>query len=34
VPITYRARTRAEGKKLTTADGLRVLATLARCRVL
>jgi glycosyltransferase involved in cell wall biosynthesis len=34
VPITYRARSRAEGKKLTTADGLRVLATLARCRVL
>jgi dolichol-phosphate hexosyltransferase len=34
VPIAYRARTRAEGKKLTAKDGLRVLATLARCRVL
>lgn len=33
VPITYRARSRGEGKKLTSADGLRVLATLARCRV-
>ncbi|HYX89049.1 MAG TPA: glycosyltransferase family 2 protein [Gaiellaceae bacterium] len=33
VPITYRARRREEGKKLTAADGLRVLATLARCRV-
>ena len=33
VPITYRARSRGEGKKLTPADGLRVLATLARCRV-
>ncbi len=34
VPIAYRARTRAEGKKLTAKDGFRVLATLARCRVL
>lgn len=33
VPITYRARTRGEGKKLTARDGFRVLATLARCRV-
>lgn len=33
VPITYRARRREEGKKLTAVDGLRVLATLARCRV-
>jgi glycosyltransferase involved in cell wall biosynthesis len=33
VPIAYRARTRDEGKKLTTLDGLRVLRTLARCRV-
>jgi len=34
VPVTYRARTREEGKKLTSLDGLRVLATLLRCRVL
>jgi glycosyltransferase involved in cell wall biosynthesis len=33
VPIDYRARTRAEGKKLTALDGLRVLRTLVRCRV-
>jgi len=33
VPITYRARTREEGKKLTAVDGLRVLRTLVRCRV-
>lgn len=33
VPITYRARSREEGKKLTTMDGLRVLRTLVRCRV-
>ena len=33
VPITYRARSRAEGKKLTAVDGLRVLRTLIRCRV-
>jgi dolichol-phosphate hexosyltransferase len=32
VPITYRARTREEGKKLTALDGLRVLRTLVRCR--
>ena len=33
VPITYRARRREEGKKLTPVDGLRVIATLARCRL-
>jgi glycosyltransferase involved in cell wall biosynthesis len=33
VPITYRARRREEGKKLRPVDGLRVLATLARCRI-
>jgi dolichol-phosphate hexosyltransferase len=33
VPITYAARSREEGKKLTAFDGLRVLKTLARCRV-
>lgn len=33
VPATYRARSREEGKKLTALDGLRVLWTLARCRV-
>jgi glycosyltransferase involved in cell wall biosynthesis len=33
VPITYRARAREEGKKLTALDGLRVLRTLLRCRV-
>lgn len=33
VPITYRARGREEGKKLTGADGLRVIATLARERL-
>jgi glycosyltransferase involved in cell wall biosynthesis len=33
VPITYRARRREEGKKLTPVDGLKVLATLARCRI-
>jgi len=34
VPISYRARTREAGKKLTTLDGLRVLRTLLRCRVM
>jgi glycosyltransferase involved in cell wall biosynthesis len=34
VPIPYRARSRGEGKKLRAADGLRVLGTLTRCRVL
>jgi glycosyltransferase involved in cell wall biosynthesis len=33
VPISYRARTREEGKKLTVLDGLRVLRTLVRCRL-
>jgi glycosyltransferase involved in cell wall biosynthesis len=33
VPVTYRARSRANGKKLTAIDGLRVLATLVRNRV-
>jgi len=33
VPISYKARGRAEGKKLTAIDGLRVLRTLIRCRV-
>jgi glycosyltransferase involved in cell wall biosynthesis len=34
VPITYRARSREDGKKLTSLDGLRVLRTLVRCRIL
>ena len=33
VPISYRARSREEGKKLTSLNGLRVLRTLVRCRV-
>jgi glycosyltransferase involved in cell wall biosynthesis len=33
VPVTYRARSREAGKKLTAMDGLRVVWTLARCRV-
>jgi glycosyltransferase involved in cell wall biosynthesis len=32
VPVRYRARGRAEGKKLTAADGLRVIRVLAECR--
>lgn len=32
VPITYRARSREQGKKLTALDGFRVLRTLLRCR--
>jgi glycosyltransferase involved in cell wall biosynthesis len=32
VPISYKARSRDEGKKLTSTDGLRVLRTLVRCR--
>jgi glycosyltransferase involved in cell wall biosynthesis len=32
VPVTYRARSTEEGKKLNSADGFRVLATLLRCR--
>jgi dolichol-phosphate hexosyltransferase len=34
VPITYTARSRDEGKKLTAVDGLHVIRTLLRCRVL
>ena len=34
VPIHYRARSREAGKKLTSTDGLRVLRTLIRCRVM
>jgi glycosyltransferase involved in cell wall biosynthesis len=34
VSISYRARSRAEGKKLTAADGLRVLRALLRCRLM
>jgi len=33
VPITYTARSREEGKKLTALDGVRVIRTLVRCRV-
>ena len=33
VPISYAARSREEGKKLTALDGLRVLRTLLRCRI-
>ena len=33
VPISYRARGRDAGKKLTAFDGLRVLRTLVRCRL-
>jgi glycosyltransferase involved in cell wall biosynthesis len=33
LPISYRARSNAEGKKLRASDGLRVVATLLRCRV-
>jgi glycosyltransferase involved in cell wall biosynthesis len=33
VPVRYRARPSEEGKKLTAADGLRVLGTLLRCRL-
>jgi hypothetical protein len=32
VPVSYQARLTEEGKKLTAADGFRVLATLIRCR--
>lgn len=32
VPVQYRARSTAEGKKLTARDGFRVLRTLLRCR--
>jgi glycosyltransferase involved in cell wall biosynthesis len=33
IPVTYRARSRAEGKQLTARDGLRVIGALLRCRV-
>jgi glycosyltransferase involved in cell wall biosynthesis len=33
VPVTYAARSREQGKKLTALDGVRVLRTLVRCRV-
>jgi glycosyltransferase involved in cell wall biosynthesis len=33
VPISYKARGREAGKKLTALDGLRVVRTLVRCRV-
>jgi dolichol-phosphate hexosyltransferase len=33
VPVSYRARASEEGKKLTAADGFRVLWTLLRCRL-
>ncbi len=33
VPIHYRARSTADGKKLRATDGLRVIATLVRCRL-
>jgi dolichol-phosphate hexosyltransferase len=32
VPVHYRARSNEEGKKLTARDGVRVVATLLRCR--
>jgi glycosyltransferase involved in cell wall biosynthesis len=33
IPVSYRARSREDGKKLTPADGIRVLRTLLRCRI-
>lgn len=33
VPVNYRARSTAEGKKLTAIDGLRIVAMLLRCRL-
>jgi glycosyltransferase involved in cell wall biosynthesis len=32
VPVTYKARSTEEGKKLTSMDGFRVMGTLLRCR--
>ena len=32
IPVMYTARSREAGKKLTGADGLRVMLTLLRCR--
>jgi glycosyltransferase involved in cell wall biosynthesis len=34
VPVTYKARSREAGKKLTALDGLRVVRTLVRCRIM
>jgi dolichol-phosphate hexosyltransferase len=33
LPVHYKARSEEEGKKLTAKDGLRVVATLVRCRL-
>jgi glycosyltransferase involved in cell wall biosynthesis len=33
LPVSYKARSGEEGKKLTATDGLRVVATLLRCRL-
>ena len=33
LPVHYKARSEEEGKKLTARDGLRVVATLVRCRL-
>ncbi len=33
VPVTYAARQREQGKKLTASDGVRILSTLIRCRL-
>ena len=33
LPVRYKARATEEGKKLTAADGLRVVGTLVRCRI-
>jgi glycosyltransferase involved in cell wall biosynthesis len=33
VPVSYRARSSADGKKLTASDGARVVRTLIRCRL-
>ena len=33
VPVTYSARSREQGKKLTPSDGARLVATLVRCRL-
>lgn len=33
IPVTYRARSREEGKKIRVRDGARAFATLVRCRI-
>jgi glycosyltransferase involved in cell wall biosynthesis len=33
IPVTYKARSTEEGKKLTAMDGFRVIGTLLRCRL-